>query len=139
DAGRRQGPGRARVASPRQLAPLWTLWQGSRGFEAAYFSVAFAPSRCRSSVVEHSLGKGEVVSSILTGSTSDSHSAASWQDVAIRRRESLAEMEYARALLGGHLRKLNTTVLLSTGLLDGDQLSFEGCQFDGRIAASQQE
>ena len=26
--------------------------------------------RCRSSVVEHSLGKGEVVSSILTGSTS---------------------------------------------------------------------
>ena len=25
--------------------------------------------RCRSSVVEHSLGKGEVVSSILTGST----------------------------------------------------------------------
>ena len=26
-------------------------------------------ARCRSSVVEHSLGKGEVVSSILTGST----------------------------------------------------------------------
>jgi hypothetical protein len=31
---------------------------------------AFAAlARCRSSVVEHSLGKGEVVSSILTGST----------------------------------------------------------------------
>ena len=28
-----------------------------------------AKARCRSSVVEHSLGKGEVVSSILTGST----------------------------------------------------------------------
>src|SRR5262249_7610509 len=27
------------------------------------------PRRCRSSVVEHALGKGEVVSSILTGST----------------------------------------------------------------------
>jgi hypothetical protein len=29
------------------------------------------PIRCRSSVVEHSLGKGEVLSSILSGSTSD--------------------------------------------------------------------
>jgi hypothetical protein len=29
------------------------------------------PQRCRSSVVEHPLGKGEVVSSILTGSTGD--------------------------------------------------------------------
>src|SRR5262245_52031915 len=29
------------------------------------------PPRCRSSVVEHSLGKGEVVSSILTGSTTN--------------------------------------------------------------------
>jgi hypothetical protein len=28
------------------------------------------PARCRSSVVEHSLGKGEVESSILSGSTS---------------------------------------------------------------------
>jgi hypothetical protein len=28
--------------------------------------------RCRSSVVEHPLGKGEVVSSILTGSTTKS-------------------------------------------------------------------
>jgi hypothetical protein len=32
--------------------------------------------RCRSSVVEHPLGKGEVVSSILTGSTSRSRSPA---------------------------------------------------------------
>jgi hypothetical protein len=30
----------------------------------------FRTARCRSSVVEHPLGKGEVVSSILTGSTS---------------------------------------------------------------------
>ena len=30
---------------------------------------ASGPPSCRSSVVEHSLGKGEVVSSILTGST----------------------------------------------------------------------
>src|SRR5262249_2909010 len=45
DAGCRPSPaaGRARIASPRQLAPLWTLWQGSRGFEAAYISVAFNP------------------------------------------------------------------------------------------------
>jgi hypothetical protein len=32
-------------------------------------SVSHPARRCRSSVVEHSLGKGEVVSSILTGST----------------------------------------------------------------------
>jgi hypothetical protein len=34
------------------------------------FSLLPPASRCRSSVVEHPLGKGEVVSSILTGSTS---------------------------------------------------------------------
>jgi hypothetical protein len=39
---------------------------------SARFAGCFAPakSRCRSSVVEHSLGKGEVDSSILSGSTS---------------------------------------------------------------------
>ena len=41
------------------IAPLWVrhFWRRGR------------LRRCRSSVVEHSLGKGEVVSSILTGST----------------------------------------------------------------------
>ncbi len=41
------------------------------GKEAAIFGhvSAIHPAGCRSSVVEHSLGKGEVVSSILTGST----------------------------------------------------------------------
>src|SRR5262249_11787915 len=46
------------------------LWQGSAR-PARHIRTATG-RRCRSSVVEHSLGKGEVVSSILTGSTSES-------------------------------------------------------------------
>src|SRR4029079_18356677 len=38
-------------------------------FAAASLLNSHPARRCRSSVVEHSLGKGEVVSSILTGST----------------------------------------------------------------------
>jgi hypothetical protein len=38
-------------------------------FAAASLLYSHPARRCRSSVVEHSLGKGEVVSSILTGST----------------------------------------------------------------------
>jgi hypothetical protein len=38
-------------------------------FLGSFYHVQAAFGRCRSSVVEHSLGKGEVVSSILTGST----------------------------------------------------------------------
>jgi hypothetical protein len=58
------------------LAPKCPLWQASPRFlkiPDQRFSVPSAHDRplgrCRSSVVEHSLGKGEVVSSILTGST----------------------------------------------------------------------
>jgi hypothetical protein len=47
------------------LARKIPLWQGS----ARFFACIAADGRCRSSVVEHPLGKGEVVSSILTGST----------------------------------------------------------------------
>ena len=50
------------------LAPLWPLWQGSP-HSRPHFFYSHPARRCRSSVVEHSLGKGEVVSSILTGST----------------------------------------------------------------------
>jgi hypothetical protein len=50
------------------LAPLCTLWQGSP-HSRPHFFYSHPARRCRSSVVEHSLGKGEVVSSILTGST----------------------------------------------------------------------
>src|SRR5260370_15078910 len=49
-------------ASLRREAALWQGSHGSRLIDAR-------ESGCRSSVVEHSLGKGEVVSSILTGST----------------------------------------------------------------------
>ena len=60
----------AASARAAALAPLAPLWQGSPRFAAAFRLRDFAPARrCRSSVVEHPLGKGEVVSSILTGST----------------------------------------------------------------------
>lgn len=60
--------------SCEQVAPSITLWQGSRLLSArACRSTNGRSDRhfqgCRSSVVEHPLGKGEVVSSILTGST----------------------------------------------------------------------
>jgi hypothetical protein len=51
----------------RVLAPIPGLWQGNAPIPPP--SALLQSSRCRSSVVEHSLGKGEVVSSILTGST----------------------------------------------------------------------
>jgi hypothetical protein len=47
---------------------LWHVPAGSRLFHGLFLQ------RCRSSVVEHSLGKGEVVCSIHTGSTT--HAAA---------------------------------------------------------------
>ena len=39
-------------------------------------------------------------------------------------RKPLSKMEYPRAWLSGPVLKLNTTVLLNTGLFDSDQLSF---------------
>src|ERR1700719_244082 len=56
-------------AATAVLAPRQPLWQGPARLGSAGLA---APGRfrCRSSVVEHPLGKGEVVSSILPGSTS---------------------------------------------------------------------
>src|SRR5262245_23043917 len=48
-----------------RLACVSALWQGSPQWRPCLF-LQFC---CRSSVVEHSLGKGEVDSSILSGST----------------------------------------------------------------------
>ena len=63
----RAGLGGLRARPPPILAPLIRLGSlrpfGARGLSPAW-------PRCRSSVVEHSLGKGEVDSSILSGSTS---------------------------------------------------------------------
>ena len=57
-----EGLWQCRAASTRPYHPLHP---GARTFS----SEAFGPVCCRSSVVEHSLGKGEVGSSILLGST----------------------------------------------------------------------
>src|SRR5215510_11111367 len=62
---------RGRPLKGRALAPGAAVWQGSpHARPLPHRSILHPPRRCRSSVVEHPLGKGEVVSSILTGSTS---------------------------------------------------------------------
>ena len=48
------------------LEPAGGVWHGPRRFKGGH---THPSRRCRSSVVEHSLGKGEVDSSILSGST----------------------------------------------------------------------
>jgi hypothetical protein len=73
--GAKEGPLCGGCRGRSVLAPLWTLWQGSP-HSRPHFFYSHPARRCRSSVVEHSLGKGEVVSSILTGSTRKSPSRA---------------------------------------------------------------
>src|SRR5262249_32007868 len=51
------------------LAPPTPLWQASPARRVRRASAPRPDKSCRSSVVEHSLGKGEVDSSILSGST----------------------------------------------------------------------
>src|ERR1700733_1983336 len=52
------------------LARLRALWQGSARLVGACWLILVSGACCRSSVVEHSIGNGEVDSSILSGSTS---------------------------------------------------------------------
>ena len=68
--------------------------QPSRGLTdagTAFIGAPFRTTCCRSSVVERILGKAEVVSSILTGSTISTHSQAG----------GLASMEIAPSQSGG--------------------------------------
>ena len=81
------GPHRARdhpdlsISRAGQLAQKGGLWQTSPRLAGPVAARFFASTCCRSSVVEHSLGKGEVDSSILSGSTSsrpDPRDAVGW-------------------------------------------------------------
>ena len=60
-------------------------------------SLIMSRARCRSSVVEHSLGKGEVVSSILPGSTISAHEARVFRPTS---RQSLPPTRHRSAFLG---------------------------------------
>src|SRR6202042_3585280 len=86
----RRGGSYTRQYRPAELRPLvfpalarsLALWQGSprsvEPFSADSLSSVPVPSACcRSSVVEHSIGNGEVDSSILSGSTIFRHRALS--------------------------------------------------------------
>src|SRR3954451_12734792 len=68
-------------------------------------SVSHPARRCRSSVVEHSLGKGEVVSSILTGSTRKRHCAPEHGDLT--------------ALVCSNMRAVKTVIDSQFGFPDG--------------------
>src|SRR5580692_9853625 len=48
---------------------MGSLWQGSARLVGAFLADSRIRACCRSSVVEHSIGNGEVDSSILSGST----------------------------------------------------------------------
>ncbi len=52
------------------LASLATIWHIASAWQNSYLHKLVNQPRCRSSGVEHSLGKGEAGSSILPGSTS---------------------------------------------------------------------
>ena len=56
----------------RALAQPGAMWQGSARLVGAFLADSRIRARCRSSVVEHSIGNGEVDSSILSGSTTHS-------------------------------------------------------------------
>jgi hypothetical protein len=58
------------LAGCPSLARAGSLWQGSARLVGAVSAESVSRARCRSSVVEHSIGNGEVDSSILSGSTS---------------------------------------------------------------------
>ncbi len=74
-------------------------------FAAASLRYSHPARRCRSSVVEHSLGKGEVVSSILTGSTRKSHCAHQHGDLtALVCRTGAATCERSDRLLTPQIR-----------------------------------
>src|SRR5437899_10952864 len=63
-----EGPRSDRRLNGARLRHFWPCGKDRRARFNRYFRNR--TRRCRSSVVEHPLGKGEVVSSILTGSTS---------------------------------------------------------------------
>src|SRR6516225_2452381 len=61
--------GRKGITAWRPCLPAMRPYGKHRAALGPHLLEASAPPCCRSSVVEHPLGKGEVVSSILTGST----------------------------------------------------------------------
>jgi hypothetical protein len=86
EMGNRSGPQLTQLKAAGAPRPLWPLlmtsqavpalarprglWQGSARLVEAFWPILVSGARCRSSVVEHSIGNGEVDSSILSGSTS---------------------------------------------------------------------
>src|SRR3954466_16053098 len=88
-------------------------------FAAASLLNSHPARRCRSSVVEHSLGKGEVVSSILTGSTRKRHCAPEHGDLT--------------ALVCSNMRAVKTVIDSKFGFPDGPMSALHPLQmFAGR-------
>ena len=65
-----EGGGRGKDMRGAPVARAFALWHAAGRVDEHALWPSFGRRRCCSSVVEHSLGKGEVDSSILSGSTS---------------------------------------------------------------------
>ena len=89
----REGGAVGRWPRAGRIAMSAPLWQNARR-PCANFARRPHGLSCRSSVVEHSLGKGEVESSILSGSTI-SRRVRSWKIERRQRRRSIAEIRAA--------------------------------------------
>src|SRR4029077_543323 len=77
-------PGNAASADwPLACAGMPPMASIAPPFHLGYWPLSRHPACCRSSVVEHSLGKGEVVSSILTGSTRKAEQIKSFSEGAL--------------------------------------------------------
>ena len=85
--------GRGRGNASRRLAMPSLLWQEAQSFYPRL-------GCCSSSVVEHSLGKGEVESSILSGSTTSTPEIASFAPTRRNRfgTKKLRKTEQDRAI-----------------------------------------
>jgi hypothetical protein len=85
------------------LAKPGPLWQGSARLEGPFGPILVIRACCRSSVVEHSIGNGEVDSSILSGSTSFLVKSAFFlipQNKLIRSNAERRRMHQVRKTLG---------------------------------------
>jgi hypothetical protein len=101
------------------LARTGALWQGSARLEGPLGRFSYPGQCCRSSVVEHSIGNGEVDSSILSGSTSLSlenpsnrHKSAFLPD---RRFPPFRPEKTRKACVNGH--KTGAAVHILSGLV----------------------
>jgi hypothetical protein len=104
---------------PPALARKGALWQGSaRSVGAPLGPILVSGACCRSSVVEHSIGNGEVDSSILSGSTIYFSNIKQRQPDGAPAYDSLhAEQSMKRRALACNISAVGSLVVLARNLV----------------------